>query len=102
MGAEKPENSPLRGTRTVVWQAAVGSYRLECVAWSASPTATVITVVENDTSIEQHDLEHPASSDEARELADRLRVQHLSRAVATARRLWRAGSAACLTIRHAS
>ena len=57
-------------------------------------------VVENGTPIEQHDVPHPESSDEVRELAERLRLEHMSRAVVVAQRLWRGGSTACLTARH--
>ncbi len=97
VGAIEPTGSPLRGTRKVVWHATVGTYRLECVSSAPSPSATVVSVVENDVPIEQHDLPHSASSDEVRDLADRLRTQHLSRAIESARRRWRGGSDACLT-----
>ena len=82
------------------WNAAVGSYRLECVSSSSSTSTTILSVVENGTPIEQHDVPHPESSDEVRELAERLRLEHMSRAVVVAQRLWRGGSTACLTARH--
>ena len=97
MGAIEPNGSPFRGTRQVVWHATVGTYRLECVSSAPSPSATVVSVVENDVPIEQHDLPHSASSDEVGDLADRLWAQHLSRAIESARRRWRGGSDACLT-----
>ena len=97
MGAIEPNGSPFRATRKVVWHATVDAYRLECVSSVPSPSATVVSVVENDVTIEQHDLPHSASSDEVRELADRLWTQHLSRAIESARRRWRGGSDACLT-----